>query len=146
MISTLPLRTALTSNAGSPHRPIPGERHTPKAIMKRKGCDSNPRFLDGTHRPYVEFLGRLNWKKGLDRLIPAMAQVPNTDLSIAGNDEGDYRPELEALADRFGVLDPVYDDRKWGLLSVSGTAVVLGKLWERGFRGNGRGLSRNCDT
>src|SRR5262249_54068440 len=42
-------------------------------------------FASGTRRPYVLFLGRLNWKKGLDRLIPAMAQVANTDLLIAGN-------------------------------------------------------------
>ena len=53
------------------------------------------------------FLGRLNWKKGLDRLIPAMQQVTNADLLIAGNDEEDYRPELEALARRCGVADRV---------------------------------------
>ena len=51
------------------------------------------------------FLGRLNWKKGLDRLIPAMQQVTNADLLIAGNDEENYRPELEALARRCGVVD-----------------------------------------
>ena len=58
-------------------------------------------------RPYVLFLGRLNWKKGLDRLIPAMQQVTNVDLLIAGNDEENYRPELEALARRCGVIDRV---------------------------------------
>ena len=42
------------------------------------GHDFDPR------RPYVLFLGRLNWKKGLDRLIPAMEQVANADLLIAG--------------------------------------------------------------
>ena len=77
----------------------------------------------GTHRPFVLFLGRLNWKKGLDRLIPAMRQVSNADLLVAGNDEENYRPELEALATRCGVADrvrfvgPIEGDRKWDLLS-----------------------------
>ena len=76
-----------------------------------------------THRPFVLFLGRLNWKKGLDRLIPAMRQVSNADLLVAGNDEENYRPELEALATRCGVAErvrfvgPVEGDRKWDLLS-----------------------------
>ena len=74
-------------------------------------------------RPYVVFLGRLNWKKGLDRLIPAMQQVTNADLLIAGNDEENYRPKLEVLARRCGVTDrvrflgPVHGERKWALLS-----------------------------
>jgi glycosyltransferase involved in cell wall biosynthesis len=78
---------------------------------------------NGTGRPYVLFLGRLNWKKGIDRLIPAMAQVRDADLLLAGNDEENYRPELEALARRFGVLDqvrflgPVDDESKWSLLA-----------------------------
>ena len=64
-------------------------------------------FSDGARRPFVLFLGRLNWKKGLDRLIPAMQQVTNADLLIAGNDEENYRPELEALARQCGVVDRV---------------------------------------
>jgi glycosyltransferase involved in cell wall biosynthesis len=77
----------------------------------------------GTRRPYVLFLGRLNWKKGLDRLIPAMQQVTNADLLIAGNDEENYRPELEMLARRYGVVDRVrflghvHGEKKWALLS-----------------------------
>jgi glycosyltransferase involved in cell wall biosynthesis len=78
---------------------------------------------DGVRRPYVLFLGRLNWKKGLDRLIPAMEHIKNVDLLIAGNDEENYGPELEALARRCGVIDrvrflgPVHGERKWALLS-----------------------------
>jgi glycosyltransferase involved in cell wall biosynthesis len=65
----------------------------------------------------------LNWKKGLDRLIPAMTQVRNADLLIAGNDEENYRPKLEALARQCGVVDrvrflgPVDGQKKWALLS-----------------------------
>jgi len=46
---------------------------------------------------YVLSLGRLNWKKGLDRLVRAMAYVPGVDLLIAGNDEENYQPRLEAM-------------------------------------------------
>ena len=80
-------------------------------------------FTYGRHRPYVLFLGRLNWKKGLDRLIPAMQQVSNANLLVAGNDEENYRPELEALARRCGVaericfLGPIDGEKKWELLS-----------------------------
>src|SRR5262249_39265180 len=44
-------------------------------------------FSNSMRRPYVLFLGRLIWKKGLDRLIPAMQQFTDADLLIAGNDE-----------------------------------------------------------
>jgi glycosyltransferase involved in cell wall biosynthesis len=63
--------------------------------------------LGELRRPYVLFLGRLNWKKGLDRLIPAMKEVPNADLLVAGNDEENYRSELEALARRNQLIDRV---------------------------------------
>ena len=52
-----------------------------------------------------------------------MRQVANADLLVAGNDEENYRPELEALATRCGVADrvrflgPIEGDRKWDLLS-----------------------------
>ena len=71
------------------------------------------------------FLGRINWKKGLDRLIPAMAHVPGTDLLIAGNDEENYTPTLQALAERCGVaervrfLGPVHGRDKWRLMATA---------------------------
>jgi glycosyltransferase involved in cell wall biosynthesis len=52
-----------------------------------------------------------------------MEQITNADLLIAGNDEENYRPELEALARRCGMVDrvrflgPVHGERKWALLS-----------------------------
>ena len=45
---------------------------------------------------YVLFFGRLNWKKGLDRLIRSWKDVPYT-LVIAGNDEDGYLAELLSL-------------------------------------------------
>jgi glycosyltransferase involved in cell wall biosynthesis len=53
--------------------------------------------------PMFLFLGRVNWKKGLDRLIPAMAQVPTATLAVAGYDEDNHRAELERLAVAHGV-------------------------------------------
>ncbi|HEX4410985.1 MAG TPA: glycosyltransferase [Xanthobacteraceae bacterium] len=75
-----------------------------------------------SRRPYVLSLGRINWKKGLDRLIAAMIHVPDTDLLIAGNDEENYQPRLEALvndmklSERVRFLGPVGDADKWRLL------------------------------
>ena len=79
---------------------------------------------------YLLFIGRINWKKGLDRLIPAMAQLEGIHLVIAGNDEEAYQPVLEALARRHGVeqrvrfIGPVYGADKLALLRDA-TALVL---------------------
>lgn len=82
----------------------------------------HPRQRRITKFPYVLSLGRINWKKGLDRLIAAMTYAPNTDLLIAGNDEENYQPRLEAmvrelnLSARVQFLGPVRDDEKWDLM------------------------------
>jgi len=55
--------------------------------------------------PFVLFLGRVSWKKGLDRLVAALAQAPGAVLAVAGNDEEGYRPALERLAAAQGVAD-----------------------------------------
>jgi glycosyltransferase involved in cell wall biosynthesis len=49
------------------------------------------------------FLGRISWKKGLDRLIPALHYLPGVQLLVAGNDEEGLRPSLEQLARDHGV-------------------------------------------
>jgi glycosyltransferase involved in cell wall biosynthesis len=72
-------------------------------------------------RPYALFLSRISWKKGLDRLIKAWKWVPDLTLVIAGNDEEDYLPKLEALAEREGVKSRLHftgevsDEHKWAL-------------------------------
>lgn len=48
-------------------------------------------------------LGRISWKKGLDRLIAAMPQLPHATLTIAGNDDENLTPQLHEQAGALGV-------------------------------------------
>jgi glycosyltransferase involved in cell wall biosynthesis len=70
---------------------------------------------------YVLFVGRISWKKGLDRLVTALQWIAQIPLVIAGNDDEGYRPVLEELARSVGVADrlifvgPVNDASKWAL-------------------------------
>ena len=57
--------------------------------------------------PYALYLGRINWKKGLDRLARALPHAPRVRLVIAGNDEEDYRSTLGPLLAAHGVADRV---------------------------------------
>ncbi len=67
-------------------------------------------------------LGRISWKKGLDRLIRALPYAQNADLIIAGNDDERLTPRLRTLANDIGVADrvqflgPVEGDEKWRLI------------------------------
>lgn len=80
---------------------------------------------DGPHagivKPYVLFLSRIDWKKGLDRLVEAWQWLPDLPLVIAGNDEEGYGKTLQKMAANQGVLDrirflgPVTDAHKWAL-------------------------------
>lgn len=81
-------------------------------------------------KPFILFLGRINWKKGLDRLVPALTYIPDMPLVIAGNDEENYRPTIEALASSHGVSEriiftgPVYGDDKAALLQNAAVLVL----------------------
>ncbi len=60
-----------------------------------------------TRTDTILYLGRINWKKGLERLIEAMRDVPRARLVIAGNDEEGLTPRLRAVADAAGVTSRV---------------------------------------
>lgn len=86
--------------------------------------------VDAGEKPFLLFVGRINWKKGLDRLFAALPEVPDCRLVVAGNDEEHYQPGLEALAVRTGVRErisfvgPIYGDEKLALLRRA-LALVL---------------------
>jgi glycosyltransferase involved in cell wall biosynthesis len=74
---------------------------------------------------FVLFLGRIEWKKGLDRLIDALVLTPQTRLVIAGNDEHGFERVLEARAIAKGVesrlrfVGPVFGADKNALLAAA---------------------------
>ncbi|MGD1275957.1 MAG: glycosyltransferase [Tepidisphaeraceae bacterium] len=79
---------------------------------------ARPHLVD---KPFVLFLGRLHYKKGLDYLADAFAivarQIPQTQLVVAGPDAGAQR-ELESqikglgIADRVHLIGPIYGREK----------------------------------
>jgi glycosyltransferase involved in cell wall biosynthesis len=79
--------------------------------------------------PYVLFLGRLSWIKGLDRLFDAVAGTPLRVL-LCGPDDGGAQAELVARARRLGIegqvrfFGPVTGDDKWALLSSARLLVL----------------------
>ena len=77
------------------------------------------------HAPYVVFVGRITEKKGIPRLISALAiirkSVPDARLVIAGPDDQGLVSELAKLAQPLGIVDgialvgPVYGRQKVAL-------------------------------
>jgi len=70
----------------------------------------------------IVFLGRVNWKKGLDRLIEAMRGV-DARLVIAGNDEENYAATLPR-AENVDFVGPVSGDAKDALLRGAAMLVL----------------------
>lgn len=85
--------------------------------------------------PYLLFLGRISWKKGLDRMIAALPQIPGYTLVVAGPDDEGLRPGLEAAArqlrvsDRLVFVGPVDEPVKVALLR-SAALLLLPSLSE----------------
>lgn len=52
--------------------------------------------------------GRINWKKGLDRLIASVAEMRNATALIAGYDEDCFAVKLQSIAREYGVTDRVF--------------------------------------
>src|SRR5688500_2013421 len=95
-----------------------------------------PNGIELTARPDVPrdentllFLGRVSWKKGLERTIEGLP--PAARLLVAGNDEENLTPSLRELATQAGVADrveflgPVYGDAKNELLARATLFVLL---------------------
>lgn len=75
--------------------------------------------------PVVFSLGRMNWKKGLDRLILAMTKTEKARLVLAGNDEENYASRLTKLVaennlmSRTQILGPLHGRAKWEAFAQS---------------------------
>jgi len=80
--------------------------------------------------PFVLFIGRISWKKGLDRLITAMTHAPGVRLVVAGPDEERYRQTLAAqvgvagLGSRVEWAGPVHGADKAALLAHAQVLVL----------------------
>lgn len=81
-----------------------GVDFTNTTVIGSVAYDTRHAIEDG---PYILFLGRLNWKKGLDRLIAAMRHIEGHRLIIAGNDEEGYLDTICALLLEHRVTDRV---------------------------------------
>jgi glycosyltransferase involved in cell wall biosynthesis len=58
-------------------------------------------------KPLVLFLGRISWKKGLDRLLKAFALASGGELVVVGPDDEGLIPQLRRLAAKLGIDDRV---------------------------------------
>jgi glycosyltransferase involved in cell wall biosynthesis len=79
------------------------------------------------------FLGRVNWKKGLEAVIEALPRLDGVRFLVVGNDDEDLQPRLRALADRLGVggrvefAGPVYGPAKNEILARATLFVLLSR-------------------
>jgi glycosyltransferase involved in cell wall biosynthesis len=93
------------------HFALPRIHMVPNGVTADPGQDAPgelPQAISevfATGRPVVLCLGRISWKKGLDRLIAAIARVPTVILLIVGNDDEGYTGKLREFARKDGVLD-----------------------------------------
>ena len=96
----------------------------PAPFVVPNGIDLIPRPAVPRDSRTVVFLGRINWKKGLERLIAATP--PDAKLIVAGNDEENLTPKLQALARGRNVAfpGPVHGDAKWELLARAGVFAL----------------------
>jgi len=102
----------------------------PSPFVVPNGVDLEPRPDVPRDETTLLFLGRINWKKGLDRAIELLPGL-DARLIIAGNDEENLTPALRALAEKLGVADrvqftgPVYGAAKWELMARATLFVLL---------------------
>jgi glycosyltransferase involved in cell wall biosynthesis len=81
------------------------------------GVDEIKRFTSGevstdvkeitAEQPFILFLGRISWKKGLDRLLNAFALTQFGKLAIVGPDDENLTPRLAQLARDLQIADRV---------------------------------------
>ena len=83
---------------------IPNGVETPKYLDYQKVSDDVKSLIQS---PYILYLGRINWKKGLDRLVDAVSGIDGCRTLIVGNDEEDYLPKLQNLIEHSGAKEEI---------------------------------------
>jgi glycosyltransferase involved in cell wall biosynthesis len=98
------------------HPPTPGLVAPPAIRLSDfDNLESHPPFSDFfpilQNRTYLLFLGRVDYKKGLDILIPAFAKIlsqyPDYLLAIAGPDNDGYGETIKKQIHQLGLTDSV---------------------------------------
>ena len=103
----------------------------PAPFVVPNGIDVEPQPEVARDEATVLFLGRVNWKKGLDRVIAALPSLPGVRFAIVGNDDEGLTPRLREIARQHGVSDrvdflgPVYGTAKNELLSRATLFVLM---------------------
>lgn len=100
----------------------------PAPFVVPNGVDIPPRPDVPRDDRTLVFLGRVNWKKGLERVISELPRL-NARLIVAGNDEENLTPKLRALAESLGAevdfAGPVYGEAKNELLARATLFVLM---------------------
>jgi glycosyltransferase involved in cell wall biosynthesis len=104
-----------TSNVEARHLESFGWTLPPVAVVPHGVDDPLPAFESVSSDvataisagPIVLAFGRINWEKGLNRLIAATAHVASAWVVIAGDDEEGHARVLRAEAERLGVTQRV---------------------------------------
>ncbi len=69
------------------------------------------KFRLSDRKKLVLFLSRLNWKKGLDTLVPAFKKVvekePETILVLVGSDDDGYKKNVQSLINNYKLQDSI---------------------------------------
>ena len=102
----------------------------PSPVIIPNGIDVEPRPRVARDDRMLVSLGRVNWKKGLHRVIDALPALPGVRFVIAGNDEEGLTALLQARAAERGVGDrveftgPIYGEAKNELLARAALFVL----------------------
>lgn len=99
----------------------------PSSVVIPNGVEVPPQTADEQGDELL-FLGRIHWKKGIDRLIEAMKLLPGARLAIAGNDEENYASTLPR-AENVRFIGPLFGAEKEAMLRRA-AALVLPSISE----------------